>query len=124
MFTRGVAAVLVCDLLGEGLVRALRFPIPGAVLGMALLLAALIVRGKPLHAGFGAAGDRLVGLLPFLFVPVGVAGCGYAALVRGSWIAVATAIVLSVVVGIGVTVGAGALAARVRSRRTVTTCPT
>jgi holin-like protein len=124
MFASAVAAVLVCDLLGELLARVLRLPIPGAVLGMGLLLAALVVRGRPLPDAAAAAGNRLVGLLPFLFVPIGVAGCAYAALVRGSWLAVAAAIVVSVVVGIGVTVGVASLVSRMRARPPVAACTT
>jgi holin-like protein len=124
MFARGLVVVLVCDLAGEAIARACRVPIPGSVLGMALLLAALIVRGAPVPAALGSAGDRLVGALPFLFVPVGVVGCGDAALLRGSGVAVGAALAASIVVGLGVTVGVASLAVRRGTRRTERACAT
>ena len=39
------AGIFICQLLGEFIVRAFALPLPGPVLGMFLLFAALLVRG-------------------------------------------------------------------------------
>jgi holin-like protein len=118
MFTYGLGAILVCDLIGEAAARSLRLPVPGPVVGMGLLLLALIVRGGPLRPELGAAGDRLTSLLPLLFVPIGVAGFVWADVLRGCWIAVAAALVGSLLAGFAVTVGVMAVAARREARCT------
>ena len=71
-----LAALLLCQLAGEILVRALHLPVPGPVLGpvlgMALLVAGLVLRGRAPPPALGAAADALLGNLRLLFVPAGV----------------------------------------------------
>jgi len=67
----GLAALLLCQLAGEALARALALPIPGPVLGMGLLLAALLARGA-IPEGLARTGDGLLAHLGLLFVPAGV----------------------------------------------------
>ena len=64
-------ALLVCQLAGEVLVRAIALPIPGPVAGMLLLFAALVVRGRVPDA-LDAVGSTLLRHLSLLFVPAGV----------------------------------------------------
>lgn len=64
-------ALLVCQLLGEVVVRALAVPIPGPVAGMALLFGVLVVHGKVPDA-LDRVGATLLGHLSLLFVPAGV----------------------------------------------------
>lgn len=66
-----LAALLVCQLLGEVNVRALALPVPGPVLGMVLLFLAMLVRA-PLPAALGKTSDGLLKHLSLLFVPAGV----------------------------------------------------
>lgn len=66
----GLALLLGCQLAGELIGRALALPLPGPVLGIALvvLLLALRLGVQPL----GAACELLLAHLSLLFVPVGV----------------------------------------------------
>jgi len=64
-------ALLVCQLIGELVVRALDLPIPGPVAGMALLFAALALYGEVPEA-LDRVGATLLAHLSLLFVPAGV----------------------------------------------------
>ncbi|NOG72608.1 CidA/LrgA family protein [Roseicella sp. DB1501] len=66
-----LATLLLCQLAGEILVRALHLPVPRPVLGMALLVASLVLRGRAPPPALGAAADALLGNLGLLFVPAG-----------------------------------------------------
>lgn len=66
-----VAALLLCQLAGEVAARALGLPVPGPVLGMAMLLAALLARGAVPEA-LGRTADGILAHLGLLFVPAGV----------------------------------------------------
>jgi holin-like protein len=66
-----LAVLLLCQLAGEALARAAGLPVPGPVLGMGLLLAALLVRGRAPDA-LGRTADGLLAHLGLLFVPAGV----------------------------------------------------
>jgi holin-like protein len=67
----GLAALLLCQLAGEVLARAFALPIPGPVLGMGLLLAALLAR-RAIPDGIERTADGLLAHLGLLFVPAGV----------------------------------------------------
>jgi putative effector of murein hydrolase LrgA (UPF0299 family) len=75
-----ITVILLCQLLGEVAARAAGLPLPGPVLGMALLLAVLFVRdrlkvrgGKLLADGNLENACRfLLANLSLLFVPAGV----------------------------------------------------
>ncbi|MFP4125590.1 MAG: CidA/LrgA family protein [Alphaproteobacteria bacterium] len=64
-------ALLLCQLAGEVVVRALAVPIPGPVAGMALLFTVLVVHGQVPDA-LDRVGSTLLGHLSLLFVPAGV----------------------------------------------------
>jgi putative effector of murein hydrolase LrgA (UPF0299 family) len=69
---QAIAALLLFQLLGELIVRWTGLPLPGALAGMALLLAALIVKGRvpePLER----AANRLFRHMMLMFIPL-VAG--------------------------------------------------
>ena len=66
-----LAALLVCQLVGEALVRALAVPVPGPVAGMAGLLLALVLRPAWL-AALKPTTTTLLQHLSLLFVPAGV----------------------------------------------------
>ncbi len=67
----GIAALLVCQLVGEALVRLVSLPIPGPVVGMALLFVLMLGRA-PLPGALGDTADGLLRNLSLLFVPAGV----------------------------------------------------
>jgi len=72
--------ILVCQLVGEIIVRALRAPVPGPVLGFMLLFGVLMLRDRlkalargPLEAGrIEGTAKGLLAHMSLLFVPAGV----------------------------------------------------
>ena len=68
-----IAALLVCQLTGEAVVRAVDLPFPGPVVGMILLFILMLARA-PLPAALGNTADALLQHLSLLFVPAGGAG--------------------------------------------------
>jgi holin-like protein len=66
-----LATLLVCQLAGEAIVRALALPLPGPVIGMALLFIVMLARA-PLSKELGPTADTLLRHLSLLFVPAGV----------------------------------------------------
>lgn len=68
---RTLATLLVFQCIGEGLVFVSRLPVPGPVVGMALLLAWLALRPAELEA-LKPAALELLRHLSLLFVPAGV----------------------------------------------------
>lgn len=76
--------LLACQMAGEAITRALLLPVPGPVVGMAILFCALLWRGRrtapgttlPAEAGLpgelGAVADALLQNLSLLFVPAAV----------------------------------------------------
>ncbi|MCB8821506.1 CidA/LrgA family protein [Microvirga rosea] len=70
--------ILFCQLVGEVIARGLGWPIPGPVLGMIVMLAALGVRDRirKYRPAFGrqvdATGQGLLAHLSLLFIPAGV----------------------------------------------------
>jgi hypothetical protein len=68
---RGLAVLLLFQLLGEVLSHLLALPVPGPVVGMVLLLLALELR-LPQREGLRSTASGLLGVLSILFVPAGV----------------------------------------------------
>ena len=66
-----LAALLLCQLAGEAIVRALELPVPGPVVGMVILFALLIAKA-PLPAMMQDTSDGILRHLSLLFVPAGV----------------------------------------------------
>lgn len=106
--------LLVFQLVGEVIARAFGLPIPGPVIGMALLFVALMIRG-------GASDDlrqtanTLLQHLSLLFVPAGTGVVLYGDRLAAEWLPLAVALVGSTVLAIVVT--ALILQALTRSRR-------
>jgi len=66
-----IVVLLVCQLAGETLAHGLALPLPGPVIGLVLLLAALLLR-LPLPEATAKTADGLLKHLSMLFVPAGV----------------------------------------------------
>ncbi|MDZ5458719.1 CidA/LrgA family protein [Azohydromonas lata] len=98
---RGLALLLLLQALGEALARGFSLPLPGPVIGLVLLLAAL--RLPALHTPVAAAADVLLSNLSLLFVPVGVGVITHLALLSQYGLRLLLAIVLSTWVGMAVT---------------------
>ncbi len=94
--------LLFCELLGEGLTLVLPIPIPGPVLGMFLLLAALVIRGKS-YAQLDDTATSLLSHLSLLFVPAGVGVMVHFQRIGGEWFALGLALILSTLVTMVVT---------------------
>jgi holin-like protein len=104
----GFACLLVCQLLGEALAHGLGLPIPGPVLGMALLV--LGFGGLRRLSGSAAAGteavaDGLLGNLGLLFVPAGVGVIQYGGLLATYGVAIGLSVLVSTLAALLATVG-------------------
>ena len=98
---RGLAVLLVLQAIGEALAHSLTLPIPGPVVGMILLIAAL---GIPqLRAPVKAAAEVLLGHLSLLFIPIGVGVITHLDLVAQYGVRLLVVIVVSTWLGMGVT---------------------
>ena len=102
MALKFIALLLLCQLIGEGISVWTGLPVPGPVLGMALLLQVLILRGG-VPEGLGRVTDGLLAHLSLLFVPAGVGVMLHLATLRDEWLAVSVALVLSTILTIAVT---------------------
>jgi len=100
-FRAGVTWLLVFQFAGEVVVRLAALPLPGPVVGMALLFAALVVRGRVPDV-LASAADGLAKHLSLLFVPAGVGVMMYARQLADEWLPIAVALVLSTVLAIAV----------------------
>ena len=94
--------LLAYQLVGELLVRWLGLPIPGPVIGMALLFLTLVVRGRAgdeLKSGAGA----LLQNLSLLFVPAGAGIMLHMQRVANEWLPIVFALLVSTFAGMAVT---------------------
>jgi holin-like protein len=99
---RGFAVLLSCQLLGELVVRAGDWPMPGNVVGMGLLLAALVAGVVQLE-WVSEAAELLLTHMALLLVPAGVGVMLYFDLLAAEWLPIVAATVASTFVVIFVT---------------------
>ncbi|NCC31365.1 MAG: CidA/LrgA family protein [Chloroflexia bacterium] len=95
-------SLLVFQLLGEVLVRAIGVPIPGPVVGMLLLFGALKLRGQvpdTLHK----VSEALLNHLSLLFVPAGVGVMVHLNLLRTGWWQLLVTVIVSTLITLVVT---------------------
>jgi len=97
-----VTVLLVYQLVGEVISKSMDLPLPGPVVGMALLFAALLIRGE-LADGLRDTADGLLKHLSVLFVPAGVGVILHLHLIKSEWQAISAALVASTVATIAVT---------------------
>lgn len=93
--------LLVFQLVGEVLARALGLPIPGPVIGMALLFVALILRNGPGDELRGTA-NGLLQHLSLLFVPAGTGVMLHFRRLGDEWLPLTVALVFSTLLSIAV----------------------
>lgn len=91
---RGIALLLLLQFLGELISNWLALPVPGNVLGMGLLLAALLIGWVKIE-WLEEAADLLLSNMALFFVPAGVGVMVYADLVSREWLPISVALVLS-----------------------------
>jgi putative effector of murein hydrolase LrgA (UPF0299 family) len=107
-----VAILLVCQLIGETLARGLGLPVPGPVLGMALLLVGcLLLPG--LAARVMPTAQGVLAHLSLLFVPAGVGVISHLDVLGGSGPALLLVLVASTALALVVGVLTFVLVARV-----------
>lgn len=103
-----ILILIGCQLLGELIREALSLPIPGPVVGMFLLAAILVVRGRNADdASSPSSLDKTAGTLishmGLLFVPAGVGIITEAHLLRQEWLPILAAVIGSTILGVAVT---------------------
>ncbi len=96
----GLTWLLACQLLGEVLVRVTGLPVPGPVLGMVVLFAALQVRRAGDEATPVRAADALLRHLQLFFVPAGVGVVAYLATIRDAALPILLGVTLSWLLGL------------------------
>lgn len=94
---QGLTVLLLCQALGEAAARLFALPLPGPVIGLALLLPLLAWRA--LHAPVEAAAAPLLAHLSLLFVPVGVGVVVHLPLLGAQGGRIALVLVVSTVLG-------------------------
>lgn len=105
--------LLVFQLIGETVVQWLRLPVPGPVLGMLLLFAALVLRGE-VPTALRDTANGLLQHLSLLFVPAGAGVMTHLGLLATAWLPITVAILLSTAVTLLVTAFVMRTAARQR----------
>ncbi|MGB0466373.1 MAG: CidA/LrgA family protein [Pontibacterium sp.] len=100
----GFLVLLCCQLLGELIVYVLAIPVPGAVVGMLLLLIGLMVRGE-VSENLRTSAQGLLGILPLLLVPAGVGLMVHYQLIAAEWTVILAALVMSTLVTLLVVTG-------------------
>ncbi|MCB1963301.1 MAG: CidA/LrgA family protein [Rhodocyclaceae bacterium] len=108
--------LLVCQLIGEVITRALVLPVPGPVLGMVLLLLILIIRGGPGDTLKHTA-NGLLGHLSLLFVPAGTGIMLHAERLENEWLPLLAALVVSTLVTLAVSAAVLHLLVRRRQQK-------
>ncbi|MET0981069.1 MAG: CidA/LrgA family protein [Telluria sp.] len=94
--------LLLFQCLGEGIVFLLGLPIPGPVVGMMLLFAALLL-WPALQARIETAANELLRHLSLLFVPAGAGIIVTAGSGSGHWLAIIASLVVSTLLTLAVT---------------------
>lgn len=97
-----LTVILVCQLAGELIAMSAGLPLPGPVIGMAILLTGLLLRGS-VPEDLAKVGDALLDNLSLLFVPAGVGVMLHAGLFGRDWLPISIALVASTLATIAVT---------------------
>lgn len=99
---RGFAVLLLFQLVGEVLERMAGLPVPGPVVGMVLLLAALEAR-LPGQEELRTASGAALAFLSLLFVPAGVGIIEHLPRLAQEWPALGASLVVSTAATVAVT---------------------
>jgi holin-like protein len=120
-----LSLILLCQLAGEVVVRGLGIPMPGPVVGLALLLVLLLARDRfaalargPLQQdSVETVAKNMLAHLSLLFVPAGVGVVQKLDLVAEHGPAITAVLAISVVITLLVTVATFLIASRLMARR-------
>ena len=113
---QALAALLSLQLAGEALARGLGWPVPGPVVGMAVLLLALGLRPRWLEA-LKPTAHGLLAHLSLLFVPAGVGVMLHLQRLGEEAWAIGVALVLSTWIGMAATAATAVWLMRRQDRR-------
>ena len=97
-----LATLLVFQAIGEVLSYLLRLPVPGPVLGMALLLGLLLLRPATIDR-LRPTSLELLKHLSLLFVPAGVGVMLHVARIGNEWLPIVVSLLVSTALAIAVT---------------------
>lgn len=97
-----LTVLLVYQLVGEIVVVASGLPIPGPVVGMALLFVSLLVRGT-VSDDLRDTANGLLRHLSLLFVPAGVGVMAHLHRLTSEWLPISVSLVFSTLLTIAVT---------------------
>ncbi len=97
-----ITTLLLFQLIGEALSQVFSLPIPGPVVGMALLFLTLIARVRVAQQ-LRETAQNMLQHLSLLFVPAGVGVMLHVRRVADEWLAIAVALVLSTVITVAAT---------------------
>jgi len=101
--------LLACELAGDLLHQMLALPVPGPVIGMSILAAALVFRREEPTAksvitdGLERTAESLIRHMGLLFVPAGVGLIAEIAVVRSEWLPIAAGLIGSTLLSLAVT---------------------
>ncbi|KAF0224837.1 MAG: hypothetical protein FD176_1019 [Rhodospirillaceae bacterium] len=97
-----ITVLLACQLAGETIAKLFALPVPGPVIGMALLFVALVLR-RGLPAELDKSAGFLLSHLSLLFIPAGTGVVVHAQLIAAEWLPISTALLLGTAITIAVT---------------------
>lgn len=100
---RSFLILLAAQLAGEALHRALHLPLPGPVLGMALLAAILLMRKREPDVALVQTSNGLLRWLGLLFIPAGAGVVANLGLLRSAWLPITVALLLSTALTVAAT---------------------
>jgi holin-like protein len=98
----GVAILLACLMGGEWVARWGNLPLPGPVLGMALLTVPLAILGRTPH-GLDTVATLLLRAMPLFFIPAGVGIVLLSETFRAAWLPISVALLGSTLVALATT---------------------
>lgn len=93
---QGLIILIALQLLGDALSEYFELPVPGAIIGMVLLLSYLIIKGQ-LSKPLDQATSALLPYLPLFLIPASVGVIQYGPLLKQEGFAIITALIISVV---------------------------
>jgi putative effector of murein hydrolase LrgA (UPF0299 family) len=97
-----VTLLVCCQLAGELIVTAVKAPLPGPVLGMAILFIGLVINGG-IPDELGKVADGFLTNLSLLFVPAGTGIMLHVGLISRDVVPIAASILISTIATIAVT---------------------
>lgn len=92
---RGLFIIILCQFVGEAIIRLTAMPIPSAVMGMIVLFCGLLINGKnskhTIPKDIDHAASGLLHYIGLLFVPAAAGISMYIGLIADQWLVIALA---------------------------------